>query len=949
MTTMDKYDRQNRTYGSDATIKLNQSSVIVIGLSGIANETCKNLILSGIQNIILIEDKVIDQNDLQTGFYYQTNDIGSLRHVVLKERLLHLNPTCNITTVPFDKVEWDNKVAILHNSNIDEATVINNLIRSFNCKFIWVHSKGVSGFVFVDALDNHLVTDLTGELIDPVQIESISSDGVVSCAQHNVHDFESNDIINFSNLEGENLDFLNKEWKIDVVNKKKFKLLEFPVGSDFNFINGTVTMIKQPLTISHQSLVEQIKTPSINGFNVDFDKLVIDMYNQMSTNIDSEFKLPLDSWSDEMNQLVSTFEDKDIKKLVRSCNIELMPVISYLCSVAAMEAIKLITHKFTPIDQFLVYSDSTVIPDEKPDIIESSGLGNLFGSLVKDKLESSDWLMVGCGAIGCEMLKNLSKLNIACNGGSLTITDPDHIEPSNLSRQFLFRNEHIKMSKSQVATESILNMNPKMKIKPLQDKMSSENQDLTDMLFPNLFGVINALDNINARKYIDEQCFRYTKPLFESGTQGMKGNTQPVIPFVTETYSNSTDPPEEKSFPACTLKSFPNQPVHTVHWAMDYFEMFKRGPENVNNYKKRGNEFLESLSGYDRSVAQKDINCYTLNYDLEDWRNCSIWASDLMLQLYRDQIVQLLHSFPRDYLDSNGELFWSKGKRCPTPISYDLDNSNVVDFLEATTHLIARNCNFDDNFTREELVEHLLKYQPYDFNVDVNVKIAKDDEELAEEKLKEKEYLIPDNKEIVIDYSPEEFEKDDDTNWHIKFITAASNLRCINYGIPNISYDETKGIAGKIVPAVATTTSIVAGLITMELIKYCCGVDDLEKYKSYFVNLATNLVVASEPIKSPMLKFGGVEINSWTKFELNDNLNLEALLELYQEKFKTKISMILHGTTILYADFMPTDVKSLLTDLFKQKFDIDLLKQNAELVLAADDDEIELPTIEIKL
>ena len=98
-----------------------------------------------------------------------------------------------------------------------------------------------------------------------------------------------------------------------------------------------------------------------------------------------------------------------------------------------------------------------------------------------------------------------------------------------------------------------------------------------------------------------------------------------------------------------------------------------------------------------------------------------------------------------------------------------------------------------------------------------------------------------------------------------------------------------------------------------------------------------------------MLKFGGVEINSWTKFELNDNLNLEALLELYQEKFKTKISMILHGTTILYADFMPTDVKSLLTDLFKQKFDIDLLKQNAELVLAADDDEIELPTIEIKL
>ena len=53
--------------------------------------------------------------------------------------------------------------------------------------------------------------------------------------------------------------------------------MEFPIGTDFNFINGTVTMIKQPLTITQQSLMEQLKTPSINGFNVDFDKQVINV------------------------------------------------------------------------------------------------------------------------------------------------------------------------------------------------------------------------------------------------------------------------------------------------------------------------------------------------------------------------------------------------------------------------------------------------------------------------------------------------------------------------------------------------------------------------------------------------------------------------------------------------------------------------------------------------
>jgi molybdopterin/thiamine biosynthesis adenylyltransferase len=43
--------------------------------------------------------------------------------------------------------------------------------------------------------------------------------------------------------------------------------------------------------------------------------------------------------------------------------------------------------------------------------------------------------MVGCGAIGCELLKNFAMINIGIDtAGSITITDPDHIESSNLNR-----------------------------------------------------------------------------------------------------------------------------------------------------------------------------------------------------------------------------------------------------------------------------------------------------------------------------------------------------------------------------------------------------------------------------------------------------------------------------------------------------------------------------------
>ena len=59
---------------------------------------------------------------------------------------------------------------------------------------------------------------------------------------------------------------------------------------------------------------------------------------------------------------------------------------------------------------------------------------------------------------------------------------------------------------------------------------------------------------------------------------------------------------------------------------------------------------------------------------------------------------------------------------------------------------------------------------------------------------------------------PFEFEKDEDENCHIDFIHALANIRAANYKLPEMDWITVKLKAGRIVPALATTTAAIAGL-----------------------------------------------------------------------------------------------------------------------------------------
>ena len=169
---------------------------------------------------------------------------------------------------------------------------------------------------------------------------------------------------------------------------------------------------------------------------------------------------------------------------------------------------------------------------------------------------------------------------------------------------------------------------------------------------------------------------------------------------------------------------------------------------------------------------------------------------------------------------------------------------------------------------------------------------------------------LPDAKSLAgFKLTPVEFEKDDDTNYHIDFITAASNLRAENYKIEQADRHKTKFIAGKIIPAIATTTALVTGLVILELLKIVDGKNDIEQFKNGFVNLALPFFGFSEPIASPKVEYTGPDGQKisldkiWDRFEVG-NVTLRELIDDF-EKRGLSISMLSSGVSLLYAGFFP--------------------------------------------
>lgn len=894
----------------------------------------------------------IEIGDLGTQFFLRKEDLSkhASRAQATAPRLAELN-----TYVPVRVLEEDLtkevlskfQVVVLTNAPLSKQIEINNGTHATGTHFISADVRGLFGNVFTDFGPKFLCNDPTGEQPLNGMIVSVGQDteGMVTTLDESRHGLEDGDYVTFSEVVG--MEELNacEPKKVTVKGPYTFTIGDTSAYKPYKK-GGIFTQVKMPKLINFKPLQESLKQPEqlISDF-AKFDRpaTLHAAWQALSAFWEKTGKLPRPRNAEDaanVLQLTKTIfkeagekgkvNDKIVEELAFQATGDLSPMVAFIGGFVAQEALKACSGKFHPLVQHLYVDSLESLPFSVAKLSEAEfaptgsrydGQVAVFGKAFQEKIANARQFLVGSGAIGCEMLKNWSMMGLASGPqGSIFVTDMDQIEKSNLNRQFLFRPKDVGHFKADTAAAAVAEMNPDLKgrIQSHQNRVGPETEDVYgDEFFGALTGVTNALDNVQARQYMDRRCVYYQKPLLESGTLGTKANTQVVVPHLTESYSSSQDPPE-KSIPVCTLKNFPNQIEHTIQWAREQFdEYFVKPAENVNLYLTQP-DYIETTikSGTGQKEQLVQIKEYLQDQRPISFEECIAWVRFKFEDNYNTSIRQLLYSLPEDAVTSSGQPFWSGPKRAPKAIEFSADNPIHMEYVVAGANLHAANYGLKGHTDQSTFRKVLSNIVIPEFTPKSNVKVQVNENEPAptsssnddESDLTELISSLPSSSKLAgFRLTPKEFEKDDDTNHHIDYITAASNLRAINYSIQPADRHKTKGIAGKIIPAIATTTAMATGLVCLELYKLIDEKDDIEQYKNSFVNIALPFMAFSEPIAAQKFKYpspnGEITWTLWSRFDIPGNPTLQSLLDYFSKEHGLEATMLSSGVSMLFSGF----------------------------------------------
>ncbi|EED92704.1 ubiquitin activating enzyme, partial [Thalassiosira pseudonana CCMP1335] len=967
----ERYSRQMYALGARAHGLVRSTTAILDVPSGLLYEIAKNLALSGVGRIILVRD---DNNTDDGYFDGDLDDLGgAYRRAALAEIIpgsSNQHDKSNNNDVSEDHVALgSNPVVVCVDRSISAQLEMNDACRNSTSSvpFVSVETAGVYSRIFCDFGPSFVVVDEDGEtprstLMEKVEILA-GDDGTeqhftVHCLEGERHDVSRGNVIEFQG-----------DYSQDGVRTATFPQCEVSPSSKAtldSLLEGearSFSRIKLPRTIAFTSLRDILHPP----FDPSRRKAVMSSMAALDLFVKKYGRLPLQSnasngsGSKSKRTDVERFQslvrkttkveisetwDTMISQFARTCRAKFTPVQAFSGALGAQEVLKGATKLYNPVHQFLLYDCDEVLQNNdgnarfEDDAFEpiARGQSYILGNELSRKLALSRIFLVGAGAIGCELLKNLAAMGAGTgssntNQGCLIITDMDTIERSNLSRQLLFRDHDVGEFKSAAARTAVLRFLPDCRIEAHTSRVGEEEDGPFDDDFwsSGCSVVLNALDNVEARLFVDSQCVAHGLGLIDAGTLGPKGNVQVVIPHQSESYGSSADPPEP-DIPVCTLKNFPYEISHTIQWARDLFDgYFHRRPRQANDHLGEdaaldmAEELGEDLGVFPFVVGELDSND-------PEYKVCLAWAIKQAHRLFFVAMDELVQKHPIDSVDDDGALFWSGTRRAPKPFRFVSLNSDADEFVKAAARLRMESflpvdsaegtsalVSLEDALT--SLEGHYTRLQSKDNHILRN--LSGGDGSSTLDMVLEKLNGAKTGASFMPSLNLADFEKDDDNNGHVAFVTAASNLRALSYGIKPADTMETRRVAGRIVPAMITTTGLVSALSCLEFVKMLKGLP-LNMHRNAFVNMALPFFAFTAPL--PAEEVAGVNRSSHTIWDRvivkgSSKSPVGAMtLRTFLDKVKRssgfgddfEVANLSYGPFMIYANFLHSEDDELL-------------------------------------
>ncbi|XP_043255612.1 SUMO-activating enzyme subunit 2 [Colletes gigas] len=434
-------------------------------------------------------------------------------------------------------------------------------------------------------------------------------------------------------------------------------------------------------------------------------------------------------------------------------------------------------------------------------------INGVFSKNLQNEILQSKVLIVGAGGIGCEILKNLVMTGFT----DIEIIDLDTIDVSNLNRQFLFQKKHVGKSKSDVARETALTFNPDAKIVHYHDSITSPDYGVS--FFNKFTLVMNALDNRAARNHVNRMCLAADVPLIESGTAGYEGQVELIKKGMSQCYE-CTPKAAQKTYPGCTIRNTPSEPIHCIVWAKHLFnQLFGEEDPDQDVSPDTADPEAADAAGEGALNSESNEKGNVNRVSTKAWAQaCSYDPEKLFTKLFHDDIKYLLSM----------DNLWKK-RRPPTPLSW----KGLPDGVPGCS---------------KEVNEPGLKDQQR-WSISKCGSVFAESIKNLSKTLKDSQEKSPNNHLV--------WDKDDQSS--MDFVAACANIRAYIFGIPQKTRFDIKSMAGNIIPAIATTNAIVAGIVVLHAFRIL--VNNLKACKSVYLRSKMNhrnqLLVPEKNVNPP--------------------------------------------------------------------------------------------------